>query len=289
MFGAYGRGTFIPSEVSERFIRAGRFKEVVRDGIWRRVPTPEALEEIKRLGLERSCSNLVQEPARQLIAGLIRTFAAGTGGLACEVLYWACGPGGQETEPLGRVTLAELEGLTLSGPRRYAFGSGTCLAPAFRHFLDLDGDANGVFVFLTVGRIDDEEDVIDLTHRAAREIADGSRATLRCVLIGVGPHIEEDQLARIDALDMPASLLRYDLWNALRFEDMRGIADAWSQIADPHTEVATYGTAYDHLGRPVHTWTDGLAARVAFRLPSDAPYFELELDGHRFRQELPRE
>jgi hypothetical protein len=276
----YGRQRQVPTAVATEFINKGMFKLVEIDGVSRKVLTAEAHKQAMEQGLAERSKNRVRESAVVLIENMIRTFA--TGGAAkgqCEIIYWACEPGGTGIEPAGNVTTAQIPTLKIDGPRDAKFGSQTHLAPAFRHFLEKTGGNSGIFVFMTDGRIDDETAVIQMTHEIAGKMhaAGVYPPNVRCVLIGIGREIDEDQFSRIDDMPMPRELENYDIWNSKIFSDMRDMSDAWSEIFDPTAIIATRARVYDDQQNVVQEWTDGVKALISFSMPANSRSFELEI------------
>ena len=285
----YGRGKKLTREESEAFVKAGMIKVIERDGVQRKVLTREARKEAERKGLGLPTPNQVQEPAVRLIEFLIRTFASGgaTNG-ECEVIYWACGAKGNHIEPVGLLKTEQLAGLKLDGPVESEFGQQTHLAPAFDHLVHgTPPESSAVLYFVTDGRIDDEDRVVRRTIQLAREVKAGERASIKCVLIGIGRKVDAAQFERIDDMQMPEELAEYDIWNSKLFDDMRDLADSASEIFDPETLVGTTGRVFDDEGNLVEEWSDGVKALLTFTMPAGSRAFEIDIDGVRIRQRIP--
>jgi len=285
----YGRGKKLSREESEAFVKAGKIKVIERDGVERKVLTREARKEAERDGLGQPTQNRVQEPAMRLIEFLIRTFASGgASGGECEVIYWACGAKGNHIEPLGSLKTEQLDSLSLDGPTESEFGRQTHLAPAFDHLVHgTPPESSAVLYFVTDGRIDDEDQVVNRTIQLAREVQAGERASIKCVLIGIGRKVDAAQFERIDDMQMPEDLADYDIWNSKLFEDMRDLADSASEIFDPETLVGTTGRIFDDRGQVVEEWTDGVKALLKFAMPASSRSFKIEIDGVTIEQEIP--
>ncbi len=276
----YGRGQTVPSNVAKIYLAKGQYAETVRDGVVRKTLTKEARDEIVKLGLAIPTANIVEAPSKNLIENMIRTFA--TGGVTsgkCEVTYWACGAAGRDIESLGDFRQDQLEAAKIVGPRSKPFGPHTFLVPAFRDFAQKSLGLAGVFVFVTDGHIEDEQEVIAETHRVAAEMKAGQRLSIKCVLIGIGKQVDRAQLGNINDMDMPAGLEDVDMWNAQVFADMRDLNDAWSEIFDPDTVVGTSLRVFDDRGQLVHEQTDEVKALITFEMPAASSSFELVLDG----------
>jgi hypothetical protein len=276
----YGRGRTIPSEVSRDFIAKGMFEERTRDGVTRRVLSNEAKQQAIANGWAVATRNIVQEPCVGMVDNLVRTFA--TGGATsgdCEVIYWACGPDGNELESLGQVQCQSLAHIRVEGPRVKTFGAKTHLTPAFEYFAGKAAAINGIFVFVTDGHIEDEDHVVAATHRLAAEIKARQRPSLKCVLLGIGRQVDRAQLARIDDMQMPDELADIDIWNAKVLGEMRDMNDAWSEIFDPDTVVGTSIRVFDDQGRLVHERTDEVKALITFEMSAGSSCFDLVLDG----------
>lgn len=285
----YGRGSTLSPEDSKRLFEAGLYEEVVRDGVVRRVVTQEAKEEAKRMGLVKRTPNIVQAPAVKMVENVIRTFATGGGQSgSCEVIYWACGNEGKEVERLGEISMADLPHVKFEGPQTLPFGPHTHLGPPFKYFAQRARNLSGVFVFVTDGHIDDEDEVVRETHRLATEMAQGGGCSIKCVLLGIGRQVDVNQLNRIDDMEMPPDLASYDVWNSKVLAEMRDMSDAWSEIFDPETEIASRATIYDDKGQVVYQETDSVKALVTFEMPADSKYFDVVVEGDmKIHQPLP--
>ena len=285
----YGRGRRLTPDDSARFLREGKIERIVRDGVPITRLTREAKEEAERLGLGKATPNVVQDPAIQIVENMIRTFA--TGGVkegACEVIYWACGEDGKGIECVSNVTMGNLPGVRLDGPKTVVFGPQTHLAPPFRYFAEKTRQLSGVFVFLTDGHIDDEAEVVRLTHQVAGEMNRKERCSIKCVLLGVGNQVDIEQFGRIDDMEMPEELTHCDIWNSKIFTDMRDISDAWSEIFDPEIEIASTAVVYDDKKRVVYQATDSVKALLTFSMPFDSKFFDVVIEGDmRIHQPLP--
>lgn len=289
MLSSYGKAIIISSEHREELATKGMFEEVTVDGVTLKVLSEEAKQIATDNGWLDPCRNTVQQPVRDVLEGLIRTFA--TGGAQngkCDLLYWACGKNGADIEHAGSVGIADLPTLSISGPSKENFGEGTKLAPIFRHFANLHKNSNGVFVFITDGTIEDEKEVIKETTKVAREQKAGDRKSIKCIIIGVGRAVDREQLARIDDMVMPDEVQNIDIWNAVILSEMRDLNDAWSEVFDPETVIGTNMKVFDPSGKVVHEKTDEVKALIAFEMPAGCSHFVLEIDGDtKIRQELP--
>jgi len=290
MIDAYGRGKTLSSEDSRPFFEKGMYKEVVRDGVTRRLLNDEAKQEVKRLGLVKRTQNIVHQPVGEMIASLISNFApGGREGGSCEVVYWACGAEGKDIEQMGALTIADCKKNKIQGPLKTTFGPETHLAPPFKHFAEQSRESNGVFVFVTDGCIDDEAEVIALTHKLAAEIENGSRPSLKCILLGVGRDVDVDQFNRIDDMEMPADLASIDIWNSKVLAEMRDMTDAFSEIFNPDEVVATSVQIFNDQGEVVTDEQDEVKALISFEMPAGSHYFEMLIDGEmKIRQTLPK-
>jgi hypothetical protein len=201
----------------------------------------------------------------------------------CTVIYWACGDGG-EYEVVGDVMASACRSLVIAGPQQAGFGDGTRLAPAMRYFLDRFQKArHGLFIFLTDGRLEDFEAVRELSVVVAQEVTEGKRQSLKFVLIGVGPEIDEEQMFALDHLNDETQV---DLWDHKIAKELRALSEIMVEIVDASQIVAPSAIFYDDTGRVVAEYPGGLPAKSGFLLPLHAKGFEIELRGRRFAQPI---
>ncbi len=278
-FGRELQGT-VPQPLVEEYERKRWVTSRIEDGRRVRVFQREAYQDAIRRGHLRITENIVEPLAHEFIAYLAGGLDADGG---TTVIYWACDEGGAY-EVVGDFTEEQCRKLDISGPDAHAFGLGTRLAPAVRYFVDRFADAaRGMYVFLTDGRLDDLADVKHLTAHLAREIADGKRNPIKCVLIGVGDEIDEGQMVQLDNLDTGTSV---DIWDHKIAKEMRALVEIFAEVVSENQIVAPTGAIHDAAGNRVWKCADGVPARVVFSMSASSPYFELEVPGRLIRQSI---
>jgi hypothetical protein len=282
MKGWYGRelqGT-VPPFMVEDYERRGWLAIRNEDGRRVRVFQREAYEDAIKKGYLRITDNIVEPLAREFIAYLAGNLDADGG---TTVIYWACDDGAGY-EVLGDFTEEQCRRLEISGPQQHEFGYGTRLSPAVRYFVDRFRDAsNGMYVFITDGRLDDLHDVKRLTTQLAKDIQAARRNPVKCVLIGVGDEIDEKQMQELDNLDTGTDV---DIWDHKIAKEMRALIEIFAEVVSEHQVVAPTGSIYDSSGNRVWKCTDGVPATVSFTMPATSPWFELEVGGQRIRQSV---
>jgi len=224
--------------------------------------------------------NEVEPLAREFTRYLAENLDADGG---TTVIYWACGDG-RQLEVVGDFTAAQCATARFAGPQNVGFGSGTCLEPAVRYFANRFHDVpNGMYIFITDGELNDLPAVKNYTTQLCRQIAAGKRNPLKCVLIGVGDAINEQQMIELDDLDSGTDV---DIWDHKIAREMRKLVEIFAEVVDENTIVAESARILDSTGRVVKQFNDGLPARISFSLPVHSTYFELEVNGQRIRQDL---
>jgi hypothetical protein len=224
--------------------------------------------------------NVVSPVAQALCSHLARHLDA-DGGTTC--IYWATGQGGGQIEVVADFTAEQAEKHVFSPPR--LFGSGTQLLPAVKYFVERFADAPwGFYVFITDGEMHDLEAVKTYTRQLAQDIAAGKRRPMKFVLIGVGPDVNEKQMEALDDLDTGTSI---DLWDHKLASEMRAVQQIFAEVVDKNARVADKGKILDPNGRLVKDFSDtGVTGYLEFEIAADAPYFTLEVPGHRVHQAL---
>jgi hypothetical protein len=225
--------------------------------------------------------NTIEATAREFTAYLAANLDADGG---TTVIYWACGDDGSDIEEIGDLTSDQCKGARFPGPQKYSFGNGTFLTPAVRYFAERFKDAkNGMYVFITDGELNDLDDVKWYTKKLCQEISAGARNPLKCVLIGVGDQINEGQMEELDDLDSGTDV---DVWDHKIAADMRGVVEIFAEVVSENMIVAPTARIYDSTGAVVQNFTDGMAARVTFRMPATSDYFELEVGDQKIKQSV---
>ena len=212
-----------------------------------------------------------------------------------NLAYWACGVGGAQVIDLGRVDAAQAQAKSFAPPTN--MGTGTMLLPAVKHFTEgaFKGSKWSLCVFLTDGVIDDLEAVKTHTWELAKELASGSRAFTKLVIIGIGASCDEGQMEQLDDLLDDAGLVDpagngIDIWDHSMAANMRSLAEIFKEIVSKNTIVASSAVMTDDKGAPVRSatpFTDGLPALFEFEVPADSKFFTLTLpEGQKFEQAL---
>jgi hypothetical protein len=228
----------------------------------------------------KQLQNEITPVAQQLCAYLARRIDA-DGGTTC--IYWAVGPGGSEIEEVGDLRAEQAERHIFGPPRD--FGTGTQLLPAVRYFVERFRDAPwGFYVFITDGELHDLHVVKEYSIRLAKAIAGRRRNSLKFVLIGVGPDVNEGQMEELDDLDTGTSI---DLWDHKLASEMRVLQEIFAEVVDKNARVADQGRILDPQGRVIKNYSDtGLPAFLEFEMPAAAAYFTLEVAGNHVHQGL---
>jgi hypothetical protein len=276
----YGRGLegSVPPGPMQEYVRRGWVRERNLDGRTVQSFQEEAFEDAIARGYLRRTPNIMEPKSREFISYLADNLDADGG---TTVIYWACGDG-SDYEVLGDFTGEQCRNLKVDGPHHTSFGTGTCLEPAARYFVNRFHDAQrGMYVFLTDGRLDDLEAVKRYTIRLCKEIASGKRYPVKFVLIGVGDKIDAGQMEELDDLESGTEV---DIWDHKIATEMRNLVEIFAEVVDENQIVAPTAYLYDASGKVVKSFADGLPARVTFTMPASSSYFELEVGGERIRQ-----
>jgi hypothetical protein len=229
-------------------------------------------------------ANVVQRIGRQMGKYLAEFDSDGH----TTVIYWACGTGGTDTEYLGDFNAAQVSAYAFDEPKR--MGTGTKLLPAVRYFAEERfRDAPwGIYVFLTDGVLEDLEEVKAYSLQIAQELSQGSRDFIKFVLIGLGMHIDEDQMIELDDLDYGGLALpngdAIDLWDHTTAAEMRSFDDIFKEVVSENTIIAPSASIVDSNGLPVkplrrESYADGLPALVEFIMSRGATAFTVSLPG----------
>lgn len=267
-------------ETQDYHVSKGTAKFIARDGQNLLEFTREGWAELLAQKLLIPTENVIEPIARDVIPYLAEKIDADGG---TSVIHWACGSQGREVEIVGDLTADEARRASYKGPN--AWGKGTYLLPALRYFVERFPDASwGFYVFVTDGRIDDLQEVKDYTVDLARRISCGQANPVKCVLVGVGPEVDERQLTELD--DLPGAMdLDVDVWDHKVAATMRGLRDIFAEVVDENVMVAPTGRVLCE-GHMVANFSDGLPAALKFSLPLSAKSFVLDVGGQEIEQPL---
>lgn len=226
--------------------------------------------------------NLVEPVARTLAAYLAGFDSDGK----TTVIYWACGPGGNQIQEVGDMDADKARACTFPPPKQ--FGTGTKLLPALKYFVETRYAASpwAIFVFVTDGILEDLSDVQQYSISLAKDIASGKRQFVKLVLIGVGAEVDEGQMELLDDLDYGGLKDQagqiIDLWDHKLAADMQKIEEIFAEVVSSDTILASSAKILDNNGNPVkpidrQSYDDGLPALLDFVVPAGVQSFTLIL------------
>jgi hypothetical protein len=287
MIGAYGISVTagpkgdVPIKLLLKYSIKGWANIVKQDGRDVVIYTDAAVEDALERGYMRRTENEVESLAREMTAYLASSLDADGG---TTVIYWACGQSGNEFEECGDFTAEQCKTIMLGGPQKTTFGNGTHLLPAMKYFVDRFKDAKrGMYIFITDGKLDDLDEVKRYTEKLAKSIAAGEHNFVKCVLIGVGSEIDEDQMEELDDLETGTNV---DIWDHKIAKEMRSLIEIFAEVVSENQIVAPSAKIYDESGNVAQQFSDGLPAKVMFTLPVESNSFELEVAGRRIMQTI---
>lgn len=283
MQAAYGKALSgsIPPNIQKKYIRKGWMKREERDQSRLLILPKEGFDDAMAKGYIKWSENIVEPEAQKFLQYLANRL---DGEGKTDLIYWACGAG-DKIESVGRLRADDLSSLKIDGPKEVAFGTSTHLLPALRYFDEKFNEAKySFFVFITDSRLDDFTAVKSYSIELAKKIESKERNPTHCVLIGVGPDIDKNQMRELDEIETGTNI---DIWDYQIVEDMRAVNDIITKLTDESLVVTSPSAIYDDQGNEVAKFPDGLPGRVTFRVPKTSNFFELQVGGQeRIRQNL---
>jgi len=230
-----------------------------------------------------SASNNIVQPVARLMAEYLANFDSDGN---TTVIYWACGIGGGDVQELGDMNASQARSHDFVQPK--SPGTGTKLLPALKYFTETKfPDAPwGIFVFITDGAIEDLESVKQYSLQIGKEINQGKREFTKFVLIGLGPHVNEDQMEELDDMDMGGLLDpngdEIDLWDHKLASTMNKLEEIFAEVVSSKMLLAPSATITDSSGDPVKpigrsSYADGLPALLEFTMPGSSTSFMVTL------------
>ena len=269
-----------PQALLEQYSNRGWLRFVEHQGETIPILSPEGKSDLVQRGHFVWSKNQIEPLARKVTAYLASNLDADGG---TTVIYWACGDG-SEIEVIGDLTAEDCERSTFTGPTSVDFGSGTVLTPAVQYFAERFKDAsNGMYIFITDGELHDLDEVKRYTIYLCRQIQARQRNPLKCVLIGIGNDINEEQMEELDDLESGTDV---DIWDHKIARDMRSLVEIFAEVVSENQIIAPTARILDANGQVVKNFSDGLPAKVSFTMPSASQWFELEVAGQRIKQSV---
>lgn len=279
-FGLGLTGT-IPEYIKNNYIKKGWIQRREYDGRKVNYFKQEAYEDAIKQGYLKQTQNIVEIEARKFSSFLAENLDVSG---KTDIIYWACNSDGKGVQEVGVIDSKMCLHTIFSGPKERSFGQSTYLMPALRYFESKYKDAKkGFFIFITDGNLDDIEEIKEFTKKIAIDISNGKRNLIKCILIGIGNEINENQMIELDDLDTNTNV---DIWDHKIAKDMKNIMEIFAELVDENIFVARNAKVYDHKNNIVKNYNDGMPAKGKFSLPLDSDYFILNVEGNIIKQTI---
>lgn len=227
------------------------------------------------------------EPVARKIAEYLANFDSDG---ETTAIYFACGKFGALTREIGEIDAEKAKTQLFQMPADG--GTGTCIVPAIKYFLERFEDVPWLIcLFITDGLIDDLQEAKEISQKICREMADGTRAFTKFVIIGLGKEFSTPDtpasraLAELDDLDEDPQygVPGQDLWDHKLAQDMQTLDLIFAEVVDENAILCPSGAqVLDQAGDPVKpesggSYSDGLPAMLRFTMPATSTSFTLKL------------
>jgi hypothetical protein len=274
-------GKQVPNSVWAAYQRKGWLQLFEHQGQTIPILSDEAKDDLVQQRFFRWTQNTIEAVAREMTGYLAGNLDADGG---TTVVYWACGEEGNLIEVVGDLTADDCKTAKFEGPTVHGFGGATMLRPAVEYFADRFRDApNGIYLFITDGALNDLDDVKQLTVQLCRDIHAKRRNPIKCVLIGLGDQVSEEQMEELDDLDSGTPI---DVWDHKIAKEMRSLVEIFAEVVSENTIVAPKARILDSDGQVARDFPEGLPAKVAFKMPSTSDSFVLDLGEDKIKQSV---
>lgn len=202
-------------------------------------------------------------------------------------IYWAVGSGGKEIEAIGQRNAETSEQMTVDGPVKKEWGTGTLLLPPLEYFLQEFADAPWtVVLFITDGVIGDLDAVIQKSLSVAQEIVKGKRGKCKFIIVGYGPEVDERQIETLDNMFDGTPLQdQADLWDGKMANEMSELQEIWDEV-DFGISIPGNARITDGNGRELMAYLDQIPQRMEFKVPVGTQSVTVEIAGQTFVQVL---
>ncbi len=209
-----------------------------------------------------------------------------------SLFYWAL-EGGSDLEDIGTFKGADLEEVSITGPGHHRWGKGTYMLPAIRKIVEEHGQGAVwiMGVVVTDGIIEDEAACMEYCMELGRQVAANPDRVVKLVLIGVGTHVDRDQLLRFDDMFEDTELEeKVDVWASGWVENIKephqitGIL--FGELMTPEMIVAPSGEVRDDRGNVLDVFADGLPGKFSFSVHGGCNSFTLKIEGLEIEQDI---
>lgn len=283
MIDSFGLGLTgsIPEDIKNNYIKKGWIQRRDYDGRKVNYFKQEAYDDAIKHGYLKQTKNIVEIEARKFSAFLSENLDVSG---KTDIIYWACNSDGKGIQEIGVNDSKMCLQTVFCGPKDRSFGQSTYLMPALQYFESkYKGAKKGFFVFITDGQLDDLKEIKEFTKKIATDISAGKRNLIKCILIGIGDEINENQMIELDDLDTNTDV---DIWDHKIAGEMKNIIEIFAELVDEHIIVAKIAKILDHKNNIVKSYNDGMPAKGKFSLPLDGDYFILDVDGNIIKQTI---
>lgn len=286
MISSFGRAMngALPPNIKEEYIKKNWIKQLSSDGRKASYFKTEGYDDAIAKGYLKQSDNLMDLEIKKFSTYLADNLDSEG---KIEIIYWALGPNGDETEKIDSFTSASIQKAFFQGPTEVArFGKETHLFPAVSYFeKNSRTSKRGFFVFITDGNINDLECVIKFTKDLAKDIESKKRNFFKAVIIGLGDDISERQMIDLDDLDTGTDV---DIWDHKIAKNVRDVIEIFAELVSENEIVAPIGSIYDIQHNLIKRFNDGVPAKFTFEMSKSSNSFVLEVGNQTFTQSIKK-
>jgi hypothetical protein len=199
-----------------------------------------------------------------------------------RLCYWSDG-----VQYFGEVKVSEAKKYVMPHAQRMA--GMTFLAPVVRDFMSYlkkrtqDGARRGMAVVLTDGKIQDMDQVEEISDEVVSWVRGGQLPRTKFLLVGCGKDVDPQQLERICSKEHRGI---GHLWRYKIAGDWQELAETVAVKVDKSNMVAAGATLYDDKNEVIRVYEGRLPSQLDFELPPGAKSFALEVEGRMYTQRL---
>ena len=173
------------------------------------------------------------------------------------------------------------------------FGKKCELMPALRYFLEeghlsvrpsLRGQAEGIFIFLLDGGIDDFPFVLDYLGQFVGDVVGERRKRAHLVFVGMGENFIEESRGQLHALAALSNRANPPVISSLVVRDVSLLVDMVKDSVMEFMQVSKQGAVLNSNNQPIQSFPDGVPGAFQFYIPVGSKSFMLNLDGNLYTQ-----
>jgi len=273
----------LPENVMQDYISKNLAFKADVDGISTCIIQKSGVEEAIKKGYFKYSENNIEKSTKRFIKYLAENFDMRG---KTTLFYCSCGENGDEIDVVGDLKPADVEDAEFKGPKNKKYGAKSQLLPSLKFIVENYNKSSKLLIlFFTDGNFEDHKELKNYSKQLALMLDKDKKRLVKCVLMGLGKEINENNMEELDNLDPGVNV---DIWDHKIISEIRNEDEIFAEVEviDESRIICPIAKVFDNNKNLIKKFTDGMPVKINFNLPANCDSFEIEIGENKINQPL---